>query len=72
MAAAVLIALAVALGLQTAHAQSPMCYPTSDKSYLPLKKGKCFMVTHTFTDSYGLDAVSCKVMAWHPLLYCAM
>lgn len=54
-----LLVLAVALALlsQTVTAQSNMCYPTPGKRS-KLKKGPCFMVSHTLPGFLGLDMVS--------------
>jgi hypothetical protein len=38
------------------HAQSNMCYPMPGKRS-PLKKGACFMVSHTLPEFLGLDTV---------------
>lgn len=40
-----------------AHAQSNMCYPTPGKRS-PLKKGPCFMVSHTLPEYLGIDMVN--------------
>ena len=42
------------------QAQSDMCYPTPGKRN-PLKKGACFMVTHTTEPFFGRDVVSDRV-----------
>lgn len=55
------VPIAMVFGLamlgRTVHAQSNMCYPSKPKANLPMKKGDCFLVTHTFPAFFGLDAV---------------
>jgi hypothetical protein len=55
-AAILAIASSLALLGQTASAQSNICYPKPNKRS-PLKKGPCFMVSHTFATFLGLDEV---------------
>jgi hypothetical protein len=61
MKAAAVVPVAMVLGLvmlgRTVHAQSNMCYPSKPKANLPMKKGGCFLVTHTFPAFFGLDVV---------------
>lgn len=56
-----LLAAVLALLSQTATAQSNMCYPTPGKRS-KLKKGPCFMVSHTLPGFLGLDMVSCGLI----------
>lgn len=50
-------AAGLALLVQMAGAQSNMCYPKPSKRS-PLKKGPCFMVSHTLPEFLDGDMVS--------------
>lgn len=51
-----IVACGLALLAPVAQAQSDMCYPTPGKRN-PLKRGECFMVTHTTEAFFGRDVV---------------
>lgn len=57
-AALLALAAGVALLLPTASAQSNMCYPKPN-TRSRMKKGPCYMVTHTLPDFLDRDMVHC-------------
>ena len=63
-AAFLLVVWGLALLGRMATAQSDMCYPKPGKRS-PLKKGACFMVTHTTEAFFGRDVVSMGCVCSH-------
>lgn len=55
MIAFVVIFTGLVFLLNGATAQINMCYPTTTRP--SLKKGRCYMVTHTYPNHFGLDTV---------------